>query len=85
MRSASVATDLSRGTELDLIELARWRARFEVGRCLHQGFDPEDARRETIHRFRDELNEESFGDYADEALMAAFQREVECAIGQSSF
>jgi hypothetical protein len=76
MRSANPST-LGQGTDPDLIEVARWRARFEVGRGLTLGQGPEQVRRDVLGRFRDELVAESFGDYADEVLMAALQREID--------
>lgn len=68
------------GTDSDLIEVAEWRARFEVSRALSRGESPEVVRRTVIDRFREEIIAESFGDYADEVLMAAVQRSVEDAL-----
>ena len=68
------------GTDPGLIEVAEWRARFEVSRALSRGERPEYVRRAIIRRFRAELVAESFGEYADEVLMAAMQREVEDAL-----
>ena len=68
------------GTKVDLLEMAAWRARFEVCRGLAGGADPDEVRREIIGRFREEIAIESFGEYADETLMAALQREVEAAL-----
>jgi hypothetical protein len=81
MRTMSAAT-IGGGTDPDLIAVAEWRARFEVGRALSRGEEPERVRRAVIRRFREELDAESFGDYADEALMAAMQRGVEHALMQ---
>ncbi len=68
------------GTEPDLIEVADWRARFEVARALSRGEEPERVRQSVIRRFREELVAESYGDYTDEVLMAAVQRGVEHAL-----
>jgi hypothetical protein len=68
---------LAQGTDPDLIEVARWRARFEVGRGLTHGQGPDEVRRDVLERFREDLIAESFGDYADEVLMAALQREID--------
>jgi hypothetical protein len=76
MRSAEESI-IAQGTDPSLIEVARWRARFEVGRGLTLGQGPEDVRREVLGRFREVLSVESFGDYADEVLMAALQREID--------
>jgi hypothetical protein len=76
MRSVLSST-VSQGTDPALIEVARWRARFEVGRGLTLGLEPEEVRRDVLERFRDELIAESFGDYSDEILMAALQREID--------
>jgi hypothetical protein len=70
-------TGLSEGTNPDLIEGVRWRARFEVSRGLNHGLGAEAVRRAILDRFRGELLAESFGEYADEMLMAALQREIE--------
>ncbi len=67
----------AQGTDPDLIEVARWRARFEVCRGLTLGQEPDEVRRDILARFRDELIAESFGTYADEVLMAALQREID--------
>jgi hypothetical protein len=82
MRTSGEAT-LRCGTNPDLIEVAEWRARFEVGRALSRGEQPERVRQSVIRRFREELVAESFGDYADEVLMAAIQRGVEDALIES--
>ncbi len=79
MRTASLA-NFQGGTDPSLVELAKWRARFEVGRALSRGEAPELARDSIIRRFREELMTESFGAYADEVLMAAVQRGVEAAL-----
>ncbi len=76
MRSVE-GTSVVQGTDPSLIEVARWRARFEVSRGLVHGQEPEQVRRDVLERFRDELIAESFGDYADEVLMAALQREID--------
>jgi hypothetical protein len=75
---------IAQGTDPDLIEVARWRARFEVGRGLSHGQGADEVRREILGRFRDELMSESFGPYADEALMAAVQREIDDALEVSN-
>ena len=79
MRIASAAI-IARGTSLELIQVAEWRARFEVWRGLSKGQEPSEVRRGVVSRFRHELGEESFGEYTDERLMAAIQREVEVAL-----
>ncbi len=79
MRNAQGAI-ISSGTDPDLIEVVRWRARFEVGRALSHGLGSDEVRREVLGRFREELLAESFGDYADEVLMAALQREIDEAL-----
>jgi hypothetical protein len=88
MRSKSmrtpVAATIGGGTDPDLIAVAEWRARFEVGRALSKGEEPWMVRQSVIRRFREELVAESFGEYADEALMAAMQRGVEDALLQGS-
>ncbi len=81
MRTSSVAA-IGGGTDPDLIAVAEWRARFEVGRALSRGEAPEWVRQSVIQRFREELVAESFGEYADEVLMAAMQRGVEMALTQ---
>lgn len=84
MRMSGLAK-FQNGTDPSLIELAKWRGRFEVGRALSRGEAPELARDSIIRRFREELMSESFGTYADEVLMAAVQRGVEAAlVGGSS-
>jgi hypothetical protein len=83
MRNAQ-GTFIAQGTDPDLIEVARWRARFEVGRGLSHGQGPDEVRREILSRFRDEMLAESFGAYTDEALMAAVQREIDEALDVSS-
>jgi len=79
MRSFS-AESLANGTDAELIEVADWRARFEVARALARGEDPDRVRRLVIERFRDEIQAESFGEYTDEVLMAAMQRGVDHAL-----
>ena len=83
MRTITTAT-IAVGTDPDLIEVAEWRARFEVGRGLSRGEAPDEVREAVIRRFREELDVESYGEYADEALMAALQRTVEAALSQDS-
>jgi hypothetical protein len=84
MRSESMRTTctamIAGGTDPGLIEVAKWRARFEVGRALSRGENPERVRQTVIRRFREELVAESFGEYADEVLMVAMQRGVEDAL-----
>jgi hypothetical protein len=82
MRTNSTGT-IGGGTDPDLIAVAEWRGRFEVGRALSRGEGPERVRREVIVRFREELVADSFGDYSDEVLMAAMQRGVEDALAQA--
>ncbi len=82
MRAASLT--FAAGTDPDLIAAAIWRAKFEVGRALSRGVEPGRARQAIIGRFREELHAESFGEYADEVLMAAMQRGVEDALVQGS-
>ncbi len=73
MRTIGTAT-IGNGTDPDLIAVAEWRGRFEVSRALSRGVAPERVRQEVIGRFREDLVAESFGEYADEVLMAAMQR-----------
>ncbi len=68
------------GTDPGLLEVAGWRARFEVNRALSRGEEPEGVRTCVIRRFRADIDAESFGEWADEALMAALQRGVEAAL-----
>jgi hypothetical protein len=82
MRTATAAT-IAGGTDPELIEVAEWRARFEVGRGLSRGETPGEVRQAVIRRFREELGVESYGEYADEALMAALQRGVEDALSEA--
>jgi hypothetical protein len=82
MRTTSVAA-IGGGTDPDLIAVAEWRAHFEVGRALSRGEEPARVRQSVIRRFREELVAESYGEYVDEALMAAMQRGVEMALAQS--
>ena len=83
MRTTSAVT-IGGGTDPDLIAVAEWRARFEVGRALSRGEEPGSVRLAVIRRFREELDAESFGEYADEVLMAAMQRGVEEALMEGS-
>ena len=83
MRTTTAAT-MARGTDPDLIEVAEWRARFEVGRALSRGEAPGEVYDAIIGRFREELGVESYGEYADEVLMAALQRTVEAALSEGS-
>ncbi len=73
MRIANGAT-IARGTDPSLVELALWRARFEVSRGLSRGQSPEKVREAVVMRFRLELEQESYGDYTDELLMSVIQR-----------
>ena len=82
MRTKGVA--IGGGTDPELIAVAGWRARFEVGRALSRGEEPGWVRQAVIRRFREDLDAESFGEYADEALMAAMQRGVEDALPHGS-
>jgi hypothetical protein len=83
MRTA-YTSNLGQGTDPDLVEFATWRARFEVTRGLAKGQSPREVRQDILRRFRLELEVESFGDYADERLMAAMQREIEAALGSAA-
>ena len=83
MRIAN-ASNLGQGTDPDLVELATWRARFEVTRGLAKGHSPCEVREDILRRFRLKLEAESFGDYADERLMAAMQREIEAVLGSAA-
>ena len=52
MRTTCAAT-LAGGTDPGLIEVADWRARFEVGRALSRGEAPDAVRHAVIRRFRE--------------------------------
>lgn len=78
------ATLIGAGTDPGLLEVAGWRAQFEVSRALSRGEEPGGVRTCVIEKFRADIAAESFGEWADETLMAALQRGVEVALTRQS-
>jgi hypothetical protein len=73
LRSEAVA----RGTSEELIRAAEMRARMAARWRRSVGQDDATIRQEVLARFREVIDAESFGVYADETVMAAAQRAIE--------
>ena len=70
-------TTVSRGTPKDLIRAASLGARVATRWRRAEGQDDDKIRREVLAQFRADMLSESYGEYADETIMAAVQRSLE--------
>jgi len=73
LRSEAVAP----GTSKELIRAADVRARMAARARLAAGQDDATIRREVLARFLEVIEAESFGEYADEAVLSAARRAIE--------
>ena len=70
------------GTPRDLLRAAELGARLECRRRRARGEDDDAVRATILGRLRRELDAGSFGDYADESLVAAVQRAIEAILAE---
>jgi hypothetical protein len=73
---------VARGTPKELIRAAEMRARMAARWRRSAGQGDATIRREILARFREVIDAESFGEYADETVMAAAQRAIEEVLGE---
>jgi hypothetical protein len=65
------------GTPKELVRAAEMRTRMAARRRRAAGQDDDTIRREILARFREVIEGEEFGAYADETVMAAARRTIE--------
>ncbi|MBV8076102.1 MAG: hypothetical protein JO284_06885 [Planctomycetaceae bacterium] len=70
-------TMIARGTPKDLIRAASLGARVATRWRRAEGQDDDEIRREVLAHFRSDMLSESYGEYADEMIMAVVQRSLE--------
>jgi hypothetical protein len=73
---------VTQGTPEELIRAAETRARMAARWRRSAGEDDATIRREILARFREVIDAESFGKYADETVMAAARRAIEEVLGE---